>query len=255
MDDIVGVFHVVTIGTWSFLAVTHLAGLPHPTVPRLVVFWLTALAVLPLLRAAIRVVGRRQAAYVQDVIIVGSGQVARLLESKIKQHPEYHLRVLGFVDRDGGASLNGAGRLQLIGDTDDLPGLVRSYGADRVVITFSSESDEQTLDVIRRLQDTNVQIDIVPRMFEILGTNAQLHTIEGLPLVGLPRSEALPAPPDCSSAHWISRVGSAASSCLDRCSSSLPRGSGWTRTDQSSSDRFAWAREIELSASSSSGRW
>ena len=151
-----------------------------------------------LLRAAIRVVGRRQAAYVQDVIIVGSGQVARLL-SKIKQHPEYHLRVLGFVDRDGGASLNGAGRLQLIGDTDDLPGLVRSYGADRVVITFSSESDEQTLDVIRRLQDTNVQIDIVPRMFEILGTNARLHTIEGLPLVGLPVPR-LSAPPDCSQA-------------------------------------------------------
>ena len=124
MDDIVGVFHVVTIGTWSFLAVTHLAGLPHPTVPRLVVFWLTHWRSF-LLRAAIRVVGRRQAAYVQDVIIVGSGQVARLLESKIKQHPEYHLRVLGFVDRDGGASLNGAGRLQLIGDTDDLPGLVR----------------------------------------------------------------------------------------------------------------------------------
>ena len=36
------------------------------------------------------------------------------------------------------------------------------------------------------MQDTDVQIDIVPRMFEVLGTNAQLHTIEGMPLVGLP---------------------------------------------------------------------
>src|SRR5918999_4267001 len=35
VDDIFGVFQVVTIGTWSFLAVTHLAGLPHPTVRRL----------------------------------------------------------------------------------------------------------------------------------------------------------------------------------------------------------------------------
>jgi exopolysaccharide biosynthesis polyprenyl glycosylphosphotransferase len=186
VDDVVGVFHVVTIGTWSFLAVTHLAGLPHPTVPRLIVFWLTALALLPLLRAAIRVVGRRQAAYLQNVIIVGSGQVARLLESKIRQHPEYGLEVVGFVDHDGGASDNGAGQLQLIGATEDLPELVRLYSAHRVVIAFSSESDEQTLDVIRSLQDTNVQVDIVPRMFEVLGTNAQLHTIEGMPLVGLP---------------------------------------------------------------------
>ena len=54
------------------------------------------------------------------------------------------------------------------------------------MIAFSGDSDEQTLEVIRELQDSNVQIDIVPRLFEVLGTNAQLHTIEGVPLVGLP---------------------------------------------------------------------
>jgi exopolysaccharide biosynthesis polyprenyl glycosylphosphotransferase len=186
VDDVFGMFQVVTIGTWSFLAVTHFAGLPHPTVRRLVFFWLTAITLVPLLRAAIRVVGRRHAAYVQNVIIVGSGEVARLLDAKIRQHPEYGLHVVGFVDRDGGASLNGAGQLDLIGATDDLPELIRTYSAHRVVIAFSADSHEQTLEVIRELQDTNVQIDIVPRMFEVLGTNAQLHTIEGMPLVGLP---------------------------------------------------------------------
>ena len=98
VDDIFGVFQVVTIGTWSFLAITHLAGLPHPTVPRLVIFWLTAVLLVPLLRAAIRIVGRRHPAYVQNVIIVGSGDVAQLLDSKIRQHPEYRLDVVGFVD-------------------------------------------------------------------------------------------------------------------------------------------------------------
>ena len=45
--------------------------------------------------------------------------------------------------------------------------------------------------MIRELQDFDVQIDIVPRMFEVLGTNAQMHTIVGIPLVGLPRRAAL----------------------------------------------------------------
>jgi exopolysaccharide biosynthesis polyprenyl glycosylphosphotransferase len=186
VDDIFGVFQAVTIGTWSFFAITYLTGLPHATVGRLVVFWLTAIVLVPLLRAVIRVVGRRHPAYVQNVIIVGSGEVARQLDSKIRQHPEYRLNVVGFVDRDGGSSLNGAGPLDLIGTTDDLPQLVRAHSAHRVVIAFSSDSDEQTLDAIRELQDSNVQIDIVPRLFEVLGTNAQLHTIEGVPLVGLP---------------------------------------------------------------------
>ena len=186
VDDIFGVFQVVTIGTWSFLAITHLAGLPHPTLPRLVIFWLTAVVLVPLLRAAIRIVGRRHPAYVQNVIIVGSGDVAQLLDSKIRQHPEYRLDVVGFVDSSGGGSSNGTGHLELLGATDDLPELVRAHSAHRVVIAFSADSDEQTLEVIRELQDSNVQIDIVPRLFEVLGTNAQLHTIEGVPLVGLP---------------------------------------------------------------------
>jgi exopolysaccharide biosynthesis polyprenyl glycosylphosphotransferase len=185
VDDIFGVFQTVTIGTWSFFAVTYLTGLPHSTVPRLILFWLTAVLLVPVFRAAVRVLGRRQPTYVQNVIIVGSGEVARLLDSKIRQHPEYRLKVVGFVER-GGASLNGAGKLALIGATDDLPELVRAHSAHRVVIAFSADSDEQTLEVIRELQDTNVQIDIVPRLFEVLGTKTQLHTIEGVPLVGLP---------------------------------------------------------------------
>jgi exopolysaccharide biosynthesis polyprenyl glycosylphosphotransferase len=111
--------------------------------------------------------------------------VAQLLDTKIQQHPEYRLNVVGFVDGDHGASSSGTAQLELIGRTNDLPELVRTLSAHRVVIAFSADSDEQTLEVIRELQDSDVQIDIVPRLFEVLGTNAQLHTIEGVPLVGL----------------------------------------------------------------------
>ena len=200
VDDIFGVFQVVTIGTWSFLAITHLAGLPHPTLPRLVIFWLTAVLLVPLFRAATRIVGRRHPAYVQNVIIVGSGDVAQLLDNKIRQHPEYRLDVVGFVDNGADASSNETGQLGLLGATDDLPALVRAHSAHRVVIAFSGDSDEQTLEVIRELQDCNVQIDIVPRLFEVLGTNAQLHTIEGVPLVGLP------APRLSESAKFLKRT-------------------------------------------------
>jgi exopolysaccharide biosynthesis polyprenyl glycosylphosphotransferase len=186
VDDIFGVFQVVSMGTWGFLAATEIAGLPHPTLTRLVVFWLIAVMFVPLLRSVTRVIGRRHAAYVQNVIIVGSGYVARLLANKISKHPEYGLRVVGFVDRDNGASLNGAGQLDLLGTTADLPRLVHAHSVHRVAIAFSTDSHEQTLEVIRSMQDRDVQIDIVPRMFEVLGTNAQLHTIEGIPLVGLP---------------------------------------------------------------------
>jgi exopolysaccharide biosynthesis polyprenyl glycosylphosphotransferase len=186
VDDVVGVVQVVTLGTWSFLVLTHVFGLPYPNLGRLVIFWLLAIVLVPVLRAGSRAIGRRQSAYLQNVVIVGSGYVARVLADKIEKHPEYGLRVVGFVDRDQHAALP-IGSIPFLGTTDELPAIVGQYGAQRVAIAFSTDSHDQTLRVIRSMQDTDVQIDIVPRMFEVLGTNAQLHTIEGMPLVGLPR--------------------------------------------------------------------
>ena len=48
VDDVVGIIQVVTLGTWGFLAITYLAGLPHPTLDRLVQFWLLAIVLVPL---------------------------------------------------------------------------------------------------------------------------------------------------------------------------------------------------------------
>lgn len=186
VDDVFGVFQVVSLGTWGYLAAMVVFGLPYPSLGRLVVFWLFAVLLIPLLRAIVRVVGRRHPVYVQNVIIVGSGQVARLLAAKIQKHPEYGLRVVGFVDRDDGAPAIGHDNLELLGTTSDLSELVQAHAVHRVAIAFSADSHEETLQVIRSMQDREVQIDIVPRMFEILGANAQIHTIEGIPLVGLP---------------------------------------------------------------------
>jgi exopolysaccharide biosynthesis polyprenyl glycosylphosphotransferase len=42
------------------------------------------------------------------------------------------------------------------------------------------------LAVVRGLRDLEVQIDIVPRLYEAVGTNSTVHMLGGMPLVGLP---------------------------------------------------------------------
>ncbi len=196
VDDFFGVLQMVTIGTWVFLVGTHVIKVAHPTLDRIVVFWALAIGFVWLFRVLIRVVGRRQASYVQNVLIVGSGNVARLLAEKMGKHRGYGLNIVGFVDHDGGALQNGGPPLELLGTTTEIRQLVHQHRVDRVVIAFSNDSHEQTLDVIRLLQDQRVQVDIVPRMFEVLGASAEFHAIEGIPLVGL-------APPHLSNSSRL----------------------------------------------------
>jgi len=55
-----------------------------------------------------------------------------------------------------------------------------------VVFAFSNDSHNDTLRLIRELKDLNVQIEIVPRLFEVIGPNVGVHTLEGMAMIGLP---------------------------------------------------------------------
>jgi exopolysaccharide biosynthesis polyprenyl glycosylphosphotransferase len=76
--------------------------------------------------------------------------------------------------------------LLLLGGTERLREVVELYDVERVVIAFSNDSHEQTLALIRSLKDVRVQVDIVPRLYELLSPRVGLYAVEGMPLVGLP---------------------------------------------------------------------
>jgi exopolysaccharide biosynthesis polyprenyl glycosylphosphotransferase len=74
----------------------------------------------------------------------------------------------------------------LLGDPEDLPELVRVLDIERAIFAFSNGTDAEMLHLVRTLGDQSVQVDIVPRLFETVGPNVGVHTVEGVPLVGLP---------------------------------------------------------------------
>jgi exopolysaccharide biosynthesis polyprenyl glycosylphosphotransferase len=187
-DDFVGVFHMVTVCTWLFWAFAYLTHLVHPTAPRLVPFWAAAVFFISLSRAAARSLARRHVAYVQNAVIVGAGDVGQLVAKKLLQHPEYGINLVGFIDANPKERRDDLGHLALLGGVGRIGAIVRLFDVERVIIAFSNDSHEETLDLIRELKDldAHLQIDIVPRLFELVAPGVGIHTVEGVPLVSLP---------------------------------------------------------------------
>jgi len=73
-----------------------------------------------------------------------------------------------------------------LGRIERLPDLVEQHGIDRVILEFPALPREQITDVVRDLRRRDVQVDIVPRLYELLAPGVDIHTIEGLPMMGLP---------------------------------------------------------------------
>ena len=186
VDDVVGVFHLITVGAWLFFLGAWVTGLAAPQLTKLAVFWILAIVLVTSARSLVRGWCRNRIAYVQNTIVVGAGETGQLIARKLVQHPEYGINLVGFVDSEPKERREDLGNLTLLGSPDRLPGIVRLFDVERVVIAFSNDTEQQTLELIRPLRDLDVQIDIVPRLYELVGPKVGVHSVETLPLVGLP---------------------------------------------------------------------
>ena len=142
--------------------------LSHPEVQNS--FWLPALIflALPLGWAASRLVARRLAAPTTDrTIIVGSSHVARHVLALAHRHAVGHVEIVGFVD-DHPCELP-ADAPPVLGNLADLPTLCIRHRVQRVVVTFTTAPDAALLETIRRCGDLHLRIQVVPRLFDLLG--------------------------------------------------------------------------------------
>jgi exopolysaccharide biosynthesis polyprenyl glycosylphosphotransferase len=185
-DDVAGVFSIVAIGLWLLVIVSHLTGRSGPAIEGLGAFWVLAVCIVPALRRVAREVCKRTRAYEQNTVIVGAGEVGQLIARKLVSHPEYGANVVGFVDRNPKARrADLPENLTVLGPPERLPRIIECLDVERVVIAFSNESVSELIAAVRLLDDLPVQIDVVPRLFELVDLRGSMHWVEGIPLLGL----------------------------------------------------------------------
>lgn len=186
VDDFFGVFNMLTVGAWMLFAVAYLFDFASPSFPKLGLFWLLAVALVTIGRTIARGIVRRTDAYVQNTLVVGAGHVGQKVARKLLQHPEFGVNVIGFVDEHPRERENGLGGLTVLGTTAELPELVDSLHVERVIVAFSQAPHAETVELVRELNALGVQVDVVPRLFDVLGPQMRVHAAEGLPLLGIP---------------------------------------------------------------------
>ena len=183
LDDLGRVFLLVTTGAFGFAVA---ASYTTADMKQVLLFWVLGMVGVAGGRALARVTSRRTLTYLQNAVIVGAGDIGQLIGRKVLQHPEYGINLVGFVDAEPKERQSALGHLTILGTPEELPEIVRLLGIDRVIIAFSRDDPRQTLEIVRPLRQFKVQVDIVPRLFGIVGPNAEVHSLEAMPMLGLP---------------------------------------------------------------------
>jgi exopolysaccharide biosynthesis polyprenyl glycosylphosphotransferase len=188
-DGLVTAYELAAVASWVAFAPFAAVSSWHVPISAPFAFWLLAPPLVLLSQLVVCRVVTTELDRAQRAVIVGAGEVGELLARKIFAHPEAGFRVVGFVDESPRRATNRPTddlELPVIGTTEELEELVDEYDVDRVLIAFSLHGHEHLLSVARRLAERGVAVDVVPRLFEVIGPTVKVWSIEGLPLFGIP---------------------------------------------------------------------
>ena len=187
VDELVPLAQLLTAGVWCGLLLRWALTRQTPTAGA-AVFWAASLALVPALRATARS-GLRRRYGPQRTLIVGAGEVGQLVARKLLQHPEWGLRLVGFVDARPRPIRRELAGVPVLGTPHQLGDLLSGHRVERVIVAFSQESHDALAQTVRVARGLGVHVDLVPRLFDAIGPRGDVTQIEGLPLVSLLRAD------------------------------------------------------------------
>jgi exopolysaccharide biosynthesis polyprenyl glycosylphosphotransferase len=152
--------------------------------------WAFATAYLAAGRAALywsQVAARREGEASKPTLIIGAGRIGRLTAHRLLEHPEFGLQPIGFLDKEPLDDSSGLG-LPVLGSSWDLDRVVKEYGVQQVIMTFSTAPHGVQLRLVERCEAMGVEIALVPRLFEKMTERVHVDHLGGLPLLSARRA-------------------------------------------------------------------
>lgn len=122
----------------------------------------------------------------EPTLIVGAGEVGAMLASALREHSEYGLSPVGFLDAFDGVGLS----MPILGDANDLLTIAQHNKVTKVIIAFGAMGEADMVEILRACDRLQLEIYIVPRFFELgvmTGRN-RYEDVWGIPLLRLRRS-------------------------------------------------------------------
>ena len=177
----------VTASVGSAIIVVRVVLMPAPDVGgQTVRLWAFVTAYLAAGRIALslQMRRRRRAGGALPTLIVGAGQVGQLVGARLLQNRQLGLLPVGFLDDDpvpGRQPVNHS--IPLLGKTDDLESVVSTHHVAHVVVCFSAVTHEVLLDVVRRARRANLDVSLVPRLYEEVTCRVAVGHVGGIPLL------------------------------------------------------------------------
>jgi exopolysaccharide biosynthesis polyprenyl glycosylphosphotransferase len=167
----------------------------------LAIGWVVTVLIVLAVRALVRYRARRCSWYWENAIVLGPAEQAERVVRRILRERRLGINVMACVEpaspratarATSGDGLRHIGPVPVVPDAPELIELMGELDLDRVIIAGPLHSERQR-DLIARLADHEVHVDLVPDWGELVSARLEVRQMAGVPLLTVPSATVDPA--------------------------------------------------------------
>jgi len=122
----------------------------------------------------------------KHVLVVGSGDLGRMVAERILDHSELGFKLIGFADdRAGHSDTIGYRGLPVLGTVADAPEICRMERIDEIYVALPLDEHVKMLGVVEFASRECINVHVIPDLLQFIALRARLEDLDGLPVIGI----------------------------------------------------------------------
>lgn len=142
------------------------------------------LAIGRLFNRQVIVWGRRHGIGTKRVLLVGAGEVSRMIMRVLLAKPDLGFDVVGFLDDNPERGQRDLGPFTALGPIDNLSQIVHDYKVDEVIVTLPWQYHRRIMSVLNQCERLGVRARVVPDVLQLSLDRIDVEVLDGIPLLG-----------------------------------------------------------------------
>jgi len=122
----------------------------------------------------------------KHVLIVGSGDLGRMVADRILEHSELGFKLVGFAD-DQAADNDAIGYrgLPVLGTVTEAPQICHAERIDEIYVALPLDEHLKMLGIVEFASRECINVHVIPDLLQFIALRARLEDLDGLPMIGI----------------------------------------------------------------------
>ncbi len=126
---------------------------------------------------------RRQGVLVDRVLLIGAGEVGRMIMRNIAARPGLGYQLIGFLDDNPVKNSTDIGRFKALGPLENFAKVLEQEPVDLAIICLPWQSHRTVARLLHQCDLAGIKAQIVPDLFQLTKNQMQVEELNGIPLI------------------------------------------------------------------------